>query len=404
MTFPWIPLRYLTTDISRGSIPDYVDSGPIRVLNQACNQDTGFEWENSKYDSGASPAHSRRRFLENGDVVINSTGTGTLGRVGLFRSTPDQMPCIADTHVTKIRFDHSQMDPRFGYYFFSSENFQNFMLETLVSGSTNQIELNTDRLRRSLVPARPLPEQRRIADYLDAATSHIQSLQSLRRSQVLALTEREQAILDTYLLSDRDPLVALSRLCRVQTGIPLSGRGRYSDDVMPRPYLRVANVQNGELDLSTVKTMLVTPDVARRSTLLAGDVLLTEGGDIDKLGRGAVWSNEIPACLHQNHVFAIRPGERLDSNYLALLTRTSTIRSYFELTGNQTTNLASISRANLLALRVPLPAICEQRRRVTLANSALTRLRSLRKMLDNQVTLLSERRDSLINCLISEPI
>lgn len=76
-----------------------------------------------------------------------------------------------------------------------------------------------------------------------------------------------------------------------------------------------------------------------------GDVLMTEGGDLDKLGRGTVWRGEIEECLHQNHVFAVRPvKERLDSRYLSLLTRSSLARRYFEGTGVKTTNLASTSQ------------------------------------------------------------
>jgi type I restriction enzyme S subunit len=69
------------------------------------------------------------------------------------------------------------------------------------------------------------------------------------------------------------------------------------------PYLRVANVQDGHLDLTTVKTVKVRCDEVDRYRLEPGDVLMTEGGDLDKLGRGTLWEGQIPDCLHQNHIF-----------------------------------------------------------------------------------------------------
>src|SRR5258708_3193712 len=94
--------------------------------------------------------------------------------------------------------------------------------------------------------------------------------------------------------------VALEEVAEVRTGLAL-GKRDISDPV-ERPYLRVANVQDGYLDLSTIKMVSVSRADAERYALRRHDVLLTEGGDFDKLGRGTVWRGEVPGCLHQNHV------------------------------------------------------------------------------------------------------
>src|SRR5690606_302628 len=105
--------------------------------------------------------------------------------------------------------------------------------------------------------------------------------------------------------------------------------------------------------------------VAARTTLRVGDVLMTEGGDIDKLGRGTVWRGELPGCLHQNHIFALRPiAEKLLGEYLALMTQTVHGRCYFESTGIKTTSLASTNSSKILAFKIPLPEVVEQRRLV----------------------------------------
>ena len=131
--------------------------------------------------------------------------------------------------------------------------------------------------------------------------------------------------------------------------------------MVERPYLRVANVQAGRLDLAKVTTIRVPREEAARSTLQPGDVLMTEGGDIDKLGRGCVWHGEIPECLHQNHVFAVRPrpGDLLPG-YLVAVMGSPHGRTYFQVTAKQTTNLAATNSTTLGNLPLPLPSIDEQ--------------------------------------------
>lgn len=74
-------------------------------------------------------------------------------------------------------------------------------------------------------------------------------------------------------------------------------------DTINVPYLRVANVQDGHLDLNYIKYIDILESELEKWELLSGDILLTEGGDWDKLGRGTVWHDEIPNCIHQNHIF-----------------------------------------------------------------------------------------------------
>jgi type I restriction enzyme S subunit len=124
----------------------------------------------------------------------------------------------------------------------------------------------------------------------------------------------------------------------------------------------VANVQDGFLDLRQIKMVRVDPDKAGRYALQRGDVLVTEGGDFDKLGRGFVWKGEIEGCLHQNHIFAIRPDhERLDPHFLALLMSSRYGRLYFLSCAKKSTNLASINSTELKRFLIPLPSIHEQR-------------------------------------------
>lgn len=154
---------------------------------------------------------------------------------------------------------------------------------------------------------------------------------------------------------------ALDHVAEVQTGIakgkPINGAA------VTVPYLRVANVQDGHVDLSVMKEISLKPSEVDRYSLRKGDVLFTEGGDFDKLGRGTVWNGEIEPCLHQNHVFAVRPKpDRLLPEFLAFQAASQYGRRYFQLSSKQSTNLASINSTQLKQFPVLLPPLPEQRK------------------------------------------
>ena len=154
-------------------------------------------------------------------------------------------------------------------------------------------------------------------------------------------------------------LMPLANVATVQTGL---AKGKaINGDANELPYLRVANVQDGHLDLREVKTIIVKPSDVSRYSLRSGDVLFTEGGDFDKLGRGTVWRGEIAQCLHQNHVFAVRPFRaKLLPEFLSAVASSGHGRRYFQLSSKQSTNLASINSRQLKEFPVPLPPLSEQ--------------------------------------------
>ena len=90
---------------------------------------------------------------------------------------------------------------------------------------------------------------------------------------------------------------------------------------------------------------------------------MNEGGDFDKLGRGAVWSGQIEPCLHQNHVFRVRTNRQvLLPEFLALISASAYGKAFFILNSKQSTNLASINSTQLKSFPVPCPDIREQER------------------------------------------
>jgi type I restriction enzyme S subunit len=140
------------------------------------------------------------------------------------------------------------------------------------------------------------------------------------------------------------------------------GRNLDGSQVVELPYLRVANVQDGRLDLTEMKTIQLRHREVGRFLIQPGDVVLTEGGDFDKLGRGFIWRGQVSPCVHQNHIFAVRPNRaKLLPEFLAYLAQGNYGKAYFLSVAHKTTNLACINTTKLKALPVLLPPLPEQR-------------------------------------------
>lgn len=156
-------------------------------------------------------------------------------------------------------------------------------------------------------------------------------------------------------------LERLDKLADVQTGV---AKGAQSEKpAVSVPYLRVANVQDGHVDLTEMKVIEVPERKLSHYLLRRGDLLMTEGGDFDKLGRGCIWEGQIDPCVHQNHVFAVRvTSPDLRNDFLEKLAASPWGRRYFVSCSKQSTNLASINTSQLKAFPVLVPPLPEQRK------------------------------------------
>jgi type I restriction enzyme, S subunit len=170
------------------------------------------------------------------------------------------------------------------------------------------------------------------------------------------------------MIPDKWKKLPLDHVAHVQTGLAKGKKNQKNP--LKVPYLRVANVQDGYLDLSLIKSIEVEESSIDRYSLKPGDVLLTEGGDFDKLGRGTIWQGQINPCLHQNHIFVVRPKDTsLMPQFLSLLTGSPYGKTYFLKCSKQSTNLASINSTQLKKFPVLLPPLNEQQQIVEIVNT-----------------------------------
>ena len=188
----------------------------------------------------------------------------------------------------------------------------------------------------------------------------------------------------------------LAQISELKGGATKGRRFRPDESLTEVPYLRVANVQRGYLDLSEMKTIEVTQDIVNQLKLVPGDILFTEGGDRDKLGRGWVWSGEIEECIHQNHVFRSRVLLNEVQPEFISWWGNSFGQQFFERSGKQTTNLASINLAVLSSFPVPVPPAAEQRRIVAEVERHLSIIQQAEATVETSLKRAERLRQSIL--------
>lgn len=191
-------------------------------------------------------------------------------------------------------------------------------------------------------------------------------------------------------------LATLGEVSDVVGGLAKGKKRKADDEIVDVPYLRVANVQRGYLRLTEVRRIKATTAEVEKLRLLPGDVLFTEGGDRDKLGRGWIWNDEVPGCIHQNHIFRARLLSRCIQPKFVSWFGNQEGAAYFLRGGKQTTNLASISMTKLRGLPLRLPPAEEQRRIVEKIEALMARSRRAKEALDAIPPLLERFRMSVL--------
>ncbi|GGW35125.1 restriction endonuclease subunit S [Streptomyces griseoloalbus] len=395
------PLKHVTKVLNRGSAPDYVDLGAVRVISQASNQSGGLDWERTRFHDFQGTPSTLKGYLHPDDVLINSTGTGTLGRIGYFTGSPDGLPCMADSHVTIARTDRNELDPRFAYFWLASRPFQEYVYAALVVGATNQIELNRDRLGDALVPLPPVSEQRRIADFLDTETSRIDNLTAKRRRMRELLSLKRERVIESMLGLERGnsshSLVPLKYMVEaVSVGIVITPAKWYVDSG-GTPALRGVNVTPGGINpVDLVQISAEGHAEHAKSRLQAGDVVVVRTG---QAGAASVVPPELDGanCVD---LIIVRPGRRIAPKYLEYV-----LNSEYARARVSEHSVGSIqAHFNVGAMKqIPIPSLPKRDQEETVAqlDQTVGKISHLRDKFAKQEQLLAERRQALITAAVT---
>lgn len=234
--------------------------------------------------------------------------------------------------------------------------------------SSSAVGINLPRLSPSVLASFSIPlpsvdEQQRIAAVLDAA----EELRAKRRQALAKLDMLTQAAFFDMFGSGTDEVKLIDDLGDTQGGLQVSAKRKGLP--IQVPYLRVANVYRGMLDLSVVKTLQVTERELARTRLEEGDLLVVEGhGNKDEIGRVGMWDGSIDPCVHQNHLIRVRcDRSRLLPRFAETFMNSRIGRRALLRAANTTSGLNTISTSDVRSVAVPVPALSDQQRFVALA-------------------------------------
>jgi type I restriction enzyme S subunit len=335
--------HYTPKDLGEGfpflTVKDLSENG-LDFIN--CSRIAENEFKNAKKQNSAP---------QKGDILFSKDGT--VGKVHLVR---EDQPFAVLSSLAILR-PSAKIDGAYLAHFLRTPSTIEAAGNKKTGSAIRRIVLRD--LATLEIPLPPLDEQRRIAAILDKADAIYRK--SKRALHLLdSLTQSIFLKMFGDLVSSPKKWGAtqpLGNFARIVSGIT-KGRRLNGEAVREVPYLAVSNVQDKFLDMKVVKTIEASENEIKRYRLEKNDLLLTEGGDPDKLGRGTLWANELDESIHQNHIFRVR----VSSNevlpfYLIWLLGSPYGKAYFLRSAKQTTGIASINKRQLSDFPVILPPI-----------------------------------------------
>jgi len=483
-SWAWTRLNDVCEYIQRGKSPNYTDISKIPVISQKCVQWTGFDISKVKFISEESfEKYSEERILQVGDLLWNSTGDGTLGRVITYPGS-DFDKVVADSHVTVVRGLKDFIIPDYLWVYSASPFIQN-LVAGRVSGSTKQTELSTRTIRLIEFSFPPLEEQKAIVAVVNQLFAEVEQLEVLTKERIQMKADFVTAVLNQLtqaaeqdvasrwafiqeqfgtfftekstikklresilqlavqgkltqqwriagrlsgvevesaskllekIKAEKVELIKAGKIkkekplpeitkeeilyklpygwvwCRLEDLTSITGgvtKGKlHQKNLINTIYLRVANVQRGYLELDVMKDILVSKSDYDKYQLHQNDLLMIEGGDPDKVGRCAIWSNEIPGCIYQNHVFRMRPylNSTMNNHFFMLFINSRVTRDYYESCAKRTTNLASINKTQMRSTPIGFPPLEEQKAIVQKVNGLMALCDQLEQEIENHQT------------------
>ena len=381
-----------------------------------------------------------------GDLVISGINAAK-GAIAVYEGAED---VLATIHYSSYEFDPDKISVEFLKWFFSSSEFSELLKEQIPGGIKTELKpkhilplqvslpkpaeqltiskrlnsIRTEQLRieneithqqtllgklkqailQEAIQGKLTADWRAANPDVEPASELLQRIQAEKARLIAEKKIRKEKPLPEitpeeipFEIPDGWEWCRFDHLLQVRSGVT-KGK-KYDEKLVETPYLRVANVQRGHLDLSTVTTIAVPVSEQEKYALEKNDLLITEGGDPDKVGRCVIWKSEIPNCIHQNHVFSTRAWSKADISIplMSLFVNAPSTREHFLGNYKQTTNLASINKTVLRTTLIPLPPLAEQAAIVERVEALMATCRELEAEIERSRTHAADLLQAVLN-------
>jgi len=293
---------------------------------------------------------SDQQYLKKDDIIV-AASSGSKSVIGKAARLDTDWHGSFGAFCKVIRPNGNLIDPKYLHYYFQTADYRNIISHYATGANINN--LRNEHLANLIIPCPSRKTQKKIVSILDEAYQlHQKDLNLMELFDDLSQSVFYELLEKAGFLDNDHQSVSLSDISEVVSGVTVNAKNN-----LPRwkeyNYLRVANVQDGHLDLTEVKKIKTSEGEFKKYKLEKNDIILTEGGDPDKLGRGTLWMDEVKDCIHQNHIFRVRiTSKEFNPFFVSYLIGSKYGKRYFLKAAKQTTGIASINSTQLKAFPV----------------------------------------------------
>jgi type I restriction enzyme S subunit len=392
------PLRSLLSDNLSGDWGDDEGEMVLSVLRSTNFTDSGDLRLKDVAKRGFTRTKAGQVQVKPSDILVERSGGGPNQPVGRVVMIRQEMPDTGFANFVQVlRPDTTKINPELLLWTLHQLNRSGFV-EKLQHQTTQMRNLDLRDYLRVLLPVpRYLDEQTRIAETLKTADDYIRALEEqLRKAERV-----KKSLLQAYPPSPKHGTgIPLHRVADITSGFT-KGRDLRGHDTVEIPYLTVVNVLEGRVDISDLSNADVKLHEVEHYGLRESDILMTEGGDRDKVGRGSIWLGQIPRVVCQNHIFRVRLNtDEVLPWFMHYLLQTYSVKRYFATRAKQSSNLCSINSREMRLFELPALTTREQ-------EPWVERLRAVDELIakiKNQLTATRRVKQSLLQNLLTGKI
>ena len=354
----WATVGEVSAYIQRGKSPKYIERSDLPVVNQKCIRWGELQLQHLKYIHPEQfSAWDESRFIRPGDILWNSTGTGTVGRAYHVKAADCTPPKVVDSHVTIVR-SAPELDSRYLFNWIKGPAVQN-KIEEMCDGTTNQIEMSRTAIAATVIPIAPRDEQARITDQLDTLLTRIQSCND-RFDAIPALLKRfRQAVFTEATTGPWEP----TTIGEISVDLRYGTSKKCDYAATGTGVLRIPNIaERGRIDVIDLKRAEFDAKEIQKLALEDGDLLvIRSNGSVELVGKTGLVTAKESGLLFAGYLMRLRVDRaKAMPAFIQLCLSAPLQRQYIELTAKSTSGVNNLNAEELRSLPLLLPPLAEQ--------------------------------------------